>query len=67
MANEVITDLEQVTPAWLTEVLCRSDALTSGAVESFELGTDRGNWSTNARLRVRYSEVPGAPCRRGFS
>lgn len=56
MANEVITDLEQVTPAWLTEVLSKSDALTSGAVESFELGTDRGNWSTNASLRVRYSE-----------
>jgi hypothetical protein len=55
MADEVITDLEQATTAWLTAVLSRGDALTFGAVESFEVDTGGGNWSTNARLALRYT------------
>lgn len=54
MRDDVITTLDQVTPAWLTAVLRRSGALTRGSVASVELGTGQGNWSTNANLIVRY-------------
>jgi hypothetical protein len=56
MSDEVITNLEQVTPAWLTAVLSESDALTRGAVTAFEVGTSQGNWSTNASLSLRYAQ-----------
>ena len=46
MRDDVITTLDQVTPAWLTAVLRRSGALTRGSVASVELGTGQGNWST---------------------
>lgn len=58
MDEEVIADLEQVTPAWLTAVLSGSDALIHGAVAAFEVQTSRGNWSTNASLSLRYA--PGS-------
>lgn len=55
MTDEAITAIEQVTPDWLTAVLAKSGALTRGAVASFALGDGRGNWSTNARLDVTYT------------
>lgn len=55
LTDNVITALEQVTPAWLTGALSRSGALTRGAVVSFAVGGGKGNWSTNARLEVTYS------------
>jgi hypothetical protein len=54
--SDVINSLHQVTAAWLTDVLSNSGALTHGAVAGFDVDTDHGNWSTNARLRVRYAE-----------
>lgn len=54
MPEHVITSLDQVTPQWLTTVLSKSDALTSGTVAAFEADTGSGNWSANARLTVRY-------------
>ena len=54
MTESVIQNLEQVTAEWLTGVLSQSDALTRGAVAAFELDTGRGNWSTSARLQLRY-------------
>ena len=54
MPDQVITSLDQVTTGWLTTVLSKSDALTSGAVAAFEVDRGRGNWSTNASLSVRY-------------
>ena len=51
----VITSLDQVSTAWLTAVLTRSGALTRGAVAAFEVDSGSGNWSTNARLQVRYA------------
>jgi hypothetical protein len=54
MPDEVITTLEGATAEWLTRVLANSDALTDGAVSGFDIDTGRGNWSTNARLNVRY-------------
>ena len=57
MADKVITSIDHVTTEWLTSVLSRSGALTRGAVASFEVGTGQGNWSTSAKLIVKYSDV----------
>lgn len=56
MADEVITNLEQVTTEWLTTALTNSGALTRGAVAAFNVNTGRGNWSTSARLTVCYAD-----------
>lgn len=56
MSDQVITNLDQITTAWLTSVLSRSDALTRGAVQSFEFGTGQGNWSTSANLTLTYTD-----------
>jgi hypothetical protein len=55
MTDLVITTIDQVTPAWLTDILRRSGALTRGAVAAFEVDTGRGNWSTSGALRLRYT------------
>jgi len=55
MPYRVITQLEQVTTAWLTTVLSRSGALTQGIVQAFDVDTGQGNWSSNARLTVHYA------------
>ncbi|MGQ0602923.1 MAG: hypothetical protein ACT4QE_14665 [Anaerolineales bacterium] len=55
MPSEVITQLEQVTPEWLTGALTNSGALTRGAVSAFDVDTGHGNWSASARLNVRYA------------
>ena len=55
MADKVITNLEQVTPAWLTSVLTKSGAITSGSVESFEVDSGEGNWSESGSLKATYS------------
>jgi hypothetical protein len=52
----VITSLDQVTTKWLTFILTQSGALTHGAIQSFELGTGQGNWSTSANLKVTYTD-----------
>jgi len=56
MTDKVITNLEQITPAWLTSVLTKSGAITDGAVESFELDTGQGNWSESGSIKVAYSK-----------
>ena len=56
MPDNVITNPDQVIAEWLTTVLSNSGALTHGAVVAFDVDTDRGNWSTSARLNVRYAE-----------
>jgi hypothetical protein len=67
MPDPVITRLQQVTPEWLTDVLTRNGALAQGAVAAFDVDTGRGNWSTNASLRLRYVEgAQGARPRRLF-
>ena len=48
--------MEQVTTEWLTSALAASGALTRGAVASCELGAGQGNWSSNARLNVKYTD-----------
>jgi len=56
MSDKVITNLEQVTTEWLTDVLSKTEALTQGAVAAFDVATGHGNWSTNARLIVHYTD-----------
>ncbi len=55
MNNLPIASLEEVTAAWLTRALSNSGALTRGAVAGFDVDAGGGNWSTNARLAVRYT------------
>lgn len=56
MPDQVITNLDQISTVWLTSVLARSGALTRGVVQSFELGTGQGNWSTSANLKLTYTD-----------
>jgi len=42
MSDNVITNLEQVTPEWLTAVFTRSGALTQGTVTAVTVHTGRG-------------------------
>ncbi len=53
-SGEVITELGQVTADWLTAVLTRSGALI-GQVTAVDVENGRGNWSTNAVLRLHYA------------
>lgn len=55
MTDSIITSPDQLTAEWLTTVLNKSGALTSGEVSDFDLDRDRGNWSANGRLTVQYT------------
>jgi hypothetical protein len=67
MQDKVITHIDQVTTEWLTSVLSNSGALTDGKVAAFDTDAGRGNWSTSARLDVRYVDgSQGALPRRLF-
>lgn len=55
MTSRVISSPEQLSLTWLTDALKAGGALTTGAVAAFEIDTGRGNWSSNAVLRVRYT------------
>lgn len=55
MTNGVITNLDQATGQWLTEVLRRSGALQQGSVADFELDTRQRELSANAKIKVRYT------------
>jgi hypothetical protein len=61
----VVSNIEQVTAAWLTSALARAGALAGGEVESFSWDNGKGNWSSNASLHLRYSTGAGrtAPTR----
>lgn len=50
-----ISHLTDVTPAWLTEALTTSGALTRGQVTTMAVEAGAGNWSANGRLRLTYS------------
>jgi hypothetical protein len=56
MTHKVIANSDQVSTIWLTSVLVKSGALTHGNVESFELGTGQGNWSTNVKVSLKYTD-----------
>lgn len=56
MHDEVIIDLEQVTPGWLTAVLRQCGALTHGMVASITMDANRRELSTSARLSLHYTD-----------
>lgn len=60
--KQVITNLEQVTPEWLTAVLSQSRALTTGDVTSFTASSGGGHWSSNAQLNLTYSDNSLGDC-----
>jgi len=51
-----ITDFEQVTAEWLTEVLRRGGFLQQGTVVSVEVTPQKTNTATVANLKLTYSE-----------
>ena len=55
MSNRVISNVDEVTPEWLTSILVRSGTMTKGTVTAFDARTGQANWSTNGRLYVNYS------------
>ena len=65
-SETLITHPDQVTTAWLTHVLTRSGALTTGAVQSCKLETGQGNWSTSANLRLTYTPDASGECPRSL-
>lgn len=56
MSDNVITNGEQVTCGWLTDVLSQNGALTQGTVTSIEQDAGAGNWSTNSKFRLTYTD-----------
>ncbi len=64
--SKVITTPEQVTAAWLSEVLQRSGALSGGEVAGFDVEDGSGNWSSNLRLRLHYSPRAKEPLPTGL-
>jgi hypothetical protein len=57
----VISDVDQVTPDWLTDVLARSGVLPAGRVLQVGVETERSVWSQIVRLRPRYDDATGRP------
>jgi hypothetical protein len=55
MLDTVITHVDEVTPAWLTQTLLKSGALEKGAVASFDVNTDERLLSTSVRLKLTYT------------
>ncbi|HET8533507.1 MAG TPA: oxidoreductase family protein [Methylomirabilota bacterium] len=53
--TDVITDAEQVTPAWLTRVLKRKGVISSGKVARVGRGSVSSMTSSISRLEIRYS------------
>ena len=52
----VLTSADQITTEWLTAILKSSGALAEGSVLEFELSGGAGNWSSNAVLKLSYSD-----------
>ncbi len=60
--EQTITQVEQVTPEWLTAVLHQTNALTAGQVVGVESDSGSGNWSQNGRLTLTYSPDAQGEC-----
>lgn len=55
MKGILISHPGEISTDWLTAVLVNSGALNRGYVADFDLKNGSGNWSTNVRLKLRYS------------
>lgn len=62
MNELVVTSPDQVTADWLTHVLTRSGALSTGEVQSYEFVSGQGNWSTSANLHLTYTPDASGEC-----
>ncbi|NNF06560.1 MAG: hypothetical protein HKN21_07350 [Candidatus Eisenbacteria bacterium] len=58
----VIQSIEDVTPRWLTKVLRESGELADGEVCEVSARSGSGNWSSNARLELRYASGSKGAC-----
>lgn len=56
MLEQVITTLEQVSPAWLTGVLARNGALIRGRVVDLAIDSSERILSTSTRIRIVFSD-----------
>lgn len=56
MPSQVLSNREQITREWLTQVLLRSGALTSGEVAGVEINANDRPLSSIYKLRIVYSE-----------
>ena len=54
--TDLVTGIDDVTPAWLTEALLQSGALSSGRVESVDTKTNERDLSVVSRLEISYSD-----------
>lgn len=61
--GEVITDITQVTPEWLTETLRSAGVLARGRVTSVETDISRPFGSVISHIKLRYSDDMAAPSR----
>jgi hypothetical protein len=61
--QDVITDIDQIDPAWLTRVLRERDVLMYGQVAAVRKQAIHANTATAARLEIDYSDAapPSAP------
>ena len=64
MGEKVICDLQHVSETWLTAVLRKSGALTTGHVVAFAADGGTGHWSQNAQLALTYSRDAQGECPR---
>lgn len=51
----IITTADQITPAYLTQALTASGALSVGYVANAEVATQAADWSSQAQITVEYS------------
>jgi hypothetical protein len=56
MSTPIVTTVNQLTPASLTQMLLTAGALTAGRVSAVHSDGGAGNWSTNAIMYVRYTD-----------
>lgn len=56
MISTIVRNIEQVTPAWLTEKLRSTEALHHGAVNTVSIEQNERNLSTNFRLKLTYTD-----------
>ena len=59
--NRVIADIEQITAAWLTDVLRTSGNLPDGQVLHFNYDVEAGYHAQHVKLQVQYSNGAEAP------
>lgn len=55
MHNPPLENIDEITPAWLTQILREAGSLTRGTVSAIETDSIQSNWARNAVLKPIYS------------